>query len=142
MYPTTILELHSLVRWLLVGVALIGVVWYGLTWAGRLANARAERALMLAFTIALDIQVLLGIIHLLELIGAGIAGREQYEHTVIMLVAVGVAHVVQRRFKNAEPRIRARNYLFGIVAVLILVFIGVWLLPAIGLTNRWGIPVS
>ncbi len=137
MIETTVFYIHSGVRWLIVGLAIIAIIWYALVAARRVSNERVDRALMLIFTIGLDIQALLGVIHLLEMLGVpGSVGWQQIAHLVIMLGAIGLAHMVSARWKKAEAPLRARNYLLGLVGTLVLVFIAVTLLPG-GLAVRW-----
>lgn len=142
MYPTFLLDFHSVTRWVVVGIGVIAVIWYLLRWRGAISNLRLDRALMMVFTIAMDIQVVLGILHLLEWFGAGRSPqRAQFEHVGIMLVAALAVHFVSARFKKTEPATRARNYGLIIAGALILIFVGVVLLPAVGGVNRWGAPV-
>jgi hypothetical protein len=48
-------------------------------------------------------------------------------------VALGIAHMVGGRWKNAEPKIRARNHFLGIIAVLALIAIAVIVvIPGVG----------
>jgi hypothetical protein len=137
MVQTTVFYIHSGVRWLIVGLALLSIVWYALVAARRTSNERVDRTLMLVFTIAIDIQALLGIIHLLEMLGIpGTVGWAQIAHLVIMLGAIALAHMVSARWKKAAAPLRARNYLLGLVGTLVLVFIAVTLLPG-GLALRW-----
>jgi hypothetical protein len=135
-----LLGLHSGVRWIVVAISLLAALWFLLTWLGRLTNANADRRMMLVFTIAIDIQVVIGIILMGVRASAGGFYMGMAEHALTMLIALGVAHMVASRFKNAEPKVRARNYLIGIIVVLVLVFIGVTLLA--GGLSRWGIAVS
>jgi hypothetical protein len=142
MYPTFLLDLHSVTRWVVVGIGIFAVIWYLLRWRGVVSNLRLDRALMMVFTVALDIQVALGILHLIEWFGAGMTPqRAQFEHVGIMIVAALAVHFVSARFKKAEPPTRARNYGFVIAGVLILIFVGVVVLPAVAGVNRWGAPV-
>jgi hypothetical protein len=131
------LHIHSGVRWLIVGVAVLSIVWYALVAARRASNERVDRILMLVFSIAIDIQAVLGLIHLLEMLGVpGLVGWTQIAHLVIMLGAIALTHMVSARWKKAEAPVRARNYLLGMLGTLALVFIAVTLLPG-GLAVRW-----
>ena len=55
-----ILGLHSLVRWLVVVAAVIAVVRYVIDLVGKSPDAELGRKLMMAYTILLDVNVLLG----------------------------------------------------------------------------------
>ncbi|MCC7205878.1 MAG: hypothetical protein IT323_01140 [Anaerolineae bacterium] len=142
MNPTFLLDLHSVTRWVIVGIGVLAVVWYLLRWRSVIANLRLDRALMMVFTVAMDIQVALGILHLLEWFGAGMTPqRAQYEHLGLMIVVTLAVHFVSARFKKADQAIRARNYGLVVLAALILIFVGVVVLPAVAGVNRWGMPV-
>jgi heme A synthase len=120
-----LLTIHSIVRWVAIVVAFVAVVWFLMVWLGGRRNERADRGLMSAFAGMLDTQVLLGI--LLIITGGGLVSY-RIEHAVTMILAVIVAHL-PRRWRGAEPSIRARNNLIAIVVALVLIFIGVSRLP-------------
>jgi hypothetical protein len=125
-----VLQLHSWVRWVIVGVALGSVVVFGLIWAGRLRPDKRMWALMAAFAGLIDLQMTLGIIYLLWNGLAADVGFPMYriEHAVTMLVAVVVAHM-NARWRTAGDTVRARNNVLIILAVLILIYLGVARLP-------------
>jgi len=131
---TFLLGLHSGIRWIVVALAVINVVWLVLVLLGRGANERLDRILMLVFTIFLDIQVLVGLLRAVELVGAQGFYTQILLHALVMIIALGVAHRVSR-LKTGDRKTRARNTLIAIVVVLMLVFIGVMLLP--NGANRW-----
>jgi len=124
-----LLTVHSIVRWLVVAVTVVALVWFALRWIGGAAESRADRPLMAAFTGLIDLQTLLGITLLLWL---GFAGqgfpRHRIEHGVTMLIAVVVAHLTVR-WRRAPSRLRARNNVFVILGVLVLIFAGISRLP-------------
>jgi len=124
-----LLEIHSLVRWIIVAVSLIALIWFVLVWLRGMRNEQADRGLMAAFTGLIDLQVLLGIIYILwsGFAGAGFP-RYRLEHAVTMIVAAVVAHL-SMRWRNADAAIRARNNAALIILVLVLILIGVSLLP-------------
>ena len=124
-----VLDIHSVVRWLLVAVSLIALVWFALVWLRGTRNEKADRGLMAAFSGLLDLQVTIGLI---LIVWSGFAGagfpRYRIEHAFIMIIAAVVGHM-SMRWRNAEMHIRARNNAALIVTVLVIVFIGVSLLP-------------
>ena len=124
-----LLELHSVVRWVIVAVTIVALIWFALVWLRGMRNEKADRGLMAAFTGVIDLQVLLGVIYIIwsGLAGAGFP-RYRLEHAVIMIIAAAVAHM-SMRWRKSAPQLRARNYVGVIVAVLVLVYIGVSLLP-------------
>jgi hypothetical protein len=124
-----LLEVHSLVRWIIVAISLIALVWFVLVWLRGLRNEQADRGLMAAFSGLIDVQVLLGVIYILwsGFAGAGFP-RYRLEHAVTMIVAAVVAHL-SARWRQADAPIRARNNAALIVLVLVIVAVGVSLLP-------------
>ncbi|MEP7288514.1 MAG: hypothetical protein ABI947_22405 [Chloroflexota bacterium] len=126
---SVILEIHSLVRWIIVAVSLIALIWFALVWLRGLRNEKADRGLMAAFSGLIDLQVAIGLIYILwsGFAGAGFP-RYRIEHAVTMIIAAVVAHL-SMRWRKADAQIRARNNVALIVGVLVIVFIGVSLLP-------------
>ena len=124
-----VLEVHSLVRWIVVAVSIAALVWFGLVWLRGVRNDRADRGMMIAFSSLIDTQVLIGVIFILwsGFAGAGFP-RYRLEHAVLMVVAAVVAHL-SRRWRNTEASTRARNYVGHIMGTLAIVFVGVALLP-------------
>lgn len=124
-----ILDIHSVVRWLVVAVSLISLVWFALVWLRGTGNEKADRGLMAAFGGLIDLQVTIGLILILwsGFVGVGFP-RYRLEHAFIMIIASVVAHL-SMRWRNAEMQIRARNNFALIVGVLVIVFVGVLLLP-------------
>lgn len=124
-----VLDIHSVVRWLVVAVSLISLVWFALVWLRGTGNEKADHGLMAAFSGLIDLQVTIGLILILW---SGFAGvgfpRYRLEHAFIMIIAAVVAHL-SMRWRNAEMQIRARNNVALIVGVLVIVFVGVSLLP-------------
>lgn len=124
-----VLDIHSVVRWLVVVVSLISLVWFALVWLRGTRNEKADRGLMAIFSGLIDLQVTVGLILILW---SGFAGvgfpRYRIEHAFIMVIAAVVAHL-SMRWRNAELQTRARNNVMLIMGVLVIVFIGVSLLP-------------
>jgi hypothetical protein len=124
-----VLEIHSLVRWLIVLVALAAIVKFALGWLRSSAGDAMDRGLMSGFSGLMDLQALLGII---VLVGGGLSGDGlpfyRIEHAVTMLIAVAVAHLPMR-WRSAPGPVRARNNLLAILVSLALVAVGVAGLP-------------
>jgi hypothetical protein len=128
-----LLTLHSIVRWVVILAAVAAIVKLVIGLAQKGDYDKTTRGLVSAFSGLMDTQVLLG---LLFFVWNGMAGagfpRQRWEHLVIMLVAVVVAHL-PAMWKKAEPQIRLRNTLAAVVGSLVLVIIGVSVLQP----NRW-----
>lgn len=118
-------HLHSLVRWVAVALALAAVVKLGLGLAQNAPYDLLAQRLMRALSAVFGIQWLLGLIFFIAM---GLFPRWQWEHLVVMTVAVALLGM-HNRWKNAEDRIRYRNSLLLVLAALVLVFVGVALLP-------------
>ncbi|MDQ4078224.1 MAG: hypothetical protein M3220_18505 [Chloroflexota bacterium] len=124
-----VLTIHSLIRWLILFVAIIALVKFGAGWLRTDPFTPTDRGLMSTFTGMIDLQLLLGLILLFV---GGEFTRYQLEHTVTMLVAVGVAHL-PLRWRDAPDPTRFRNNLVVIIVVLLLIVAGISVLPG----NRW-----
>ncbi|MEW5985651.1 MAG: hypothetical protein AB1791_03360 [Chloroflexota bacterium] len=124
-----VLMVHSIVRWLIVGVGVLAVLDLAVGWLFRRPFGQRDRGLVAAFTGLMDLQVLLGIIFL---VWSGLAedGFPFYRiaHGLIMLVAAGAAHL-NVRWKTSPDRLRFRTALTAIVIALLLVTAGVAVLP-------------
>ncbi|MBI2835399.1 MAG: hypothetical protein HYX76_13330 [Acidobacteria bacterium] len=132
-----VLTIHSLVRWLVLvlGVVAVGRGLRG--WIGRRSwDPQDERASLLLL-VALDVQLLLGLLlylflspfTTLALREMGVAMRNAplrywaVEHLTMMLVAVVIVHVARVRIKRAaDPTARHRRatVLFAVALILIL----------------------
>lgn len=123
-----VLMLHSIVRWVILGVAVIGVGRYALVLAGKVPGKTIDRGLMAGFTGLMDLNALLGLIYLLW---SGLATpigfpMERIEHAVTNVIAVVVAHIFAARAKKAATdKGMARNNLLGMVISLVLVVVAV-----------------
>jgi cytochrome c oxidase subunit IV len=132
---TTLFDLHSYLRWLVVLIAVAAIVRLALGLFRKDAYDRSSRVLTLLFSIAINVQVLVGIVYL---IWNGSKydywPRERFEHMAVMLGALMLAHLPSR-WKNRPSSLRYRNDLLVVVVVLALIFVGVVLLP--GGMDRW-----
>ena len=122
-----IVGLHSLVRWLVVVAAVAAIIRYVIDLVGKSPDAELGRKLMMAYTILLDVNVLLGIILLVgRAIGVGQILPIWIEHAVTNLIAVTIAHVFAARSKKmAEPKRAAAWRLAGVVISILLIVMGV-----------------
>ena len=121
--------IHSIVRWLIVGVGLIALVKYLIGWLGNGRFTSLDRRLVSGFNGLIDLQVTLGVFFLLwsGLSGAGFP-RHRIEHAVTMILAVIVTHLPARR-KGTPDKARFRNSFLVILVTAVLIFAGVASLP-------------
>ncbi|HYU20832.1 MAG TPA: hypothetical protein VEQ11_19265 [Chloroflexota bacterium] len=122
----TVVVLHSFWRWAVLLAAVVGLVGSFGGWLGVLPPLAAARRAAAVYTIALDIQVLLGLVLWVGKGWYGVPGFYRLEHPTIMLLALVVAHagqIVARR--AAQPTAAARSVAFGTAVSLVLVVIGI-----------------
>ncbi len=120
---------HSIVRWIVVVITVVAIIKLiaGVV-QGNAFDALAQR-LMLAFSMGVTLQWVVGLVLLVSLGSVtGFGFRHFWEHAGIMTVAVALAHM-HNRWKNASDSTRYRASLAIVVIVLVLVFAGVALLP-------------
>ncbi|NLX08341.1 MAG: hypothetical protein GXY36_01650 [Chloroflexi bacterium] len=136
MDPSDLFRIHSDFRWLVVLLALIALLRLVVGVVRRDAFDRFAVISLRAYTIALDIQFLIGVIFIIwsEIdTGSGFT-RHRIEHAVVMLIAVIVAHLPERWKASSAPT-RYRNTLLAAIGSLLIIFAGVILLP--GGSARW-----
>lgn len=124
-----VLDIHSLVRWIIVVVSLAALVWFALVWLRGMHNEKADRGLMSAFSGLIDLEILIGIIYILwsGFTGAGFP-LYRIEHAVTMIIAAFVAHL-SMLWRKSDEKTRARNNVLLILGVMVIVFIGISFLP-------------
>ena len=122
-----ILGLHSLVRWLVVIAAVAAIIRYVIDLVGKSPDAEMGRKLMMAYTILLDVNVLLGLILIVGRASAvGQILPIWIEHAVTNLIAVTIAHIFAARSKKlADPKRAAAWRLAGVVISILLIVMGV-----------------
>jgi predicted permease len=122
-----IVGLHSLLRWLVVVAAVAAVIRYVIDLAGKSPDVELGRKLMMAYTILLDVNVLLGIILLVgHAVGVGQILPIWIEHAVTNLIAVTIAHIFAARSrKMPDPKRTAAWRLAGVVVSMALIVLGV-----------------
>ena len=119
-----ITTIHSINRWLIIVVGLIAAVKFLIGWLGKSNYKPADRGLMTAYTILLDLQLLLGII---LLIGGELA-RYRIEHAFTMIIAIVLAHL-SRLWRDKDDPVKFRNNFLAIAAGLLLIVAGLNVLP-------------
>ena len=132
---STLFRIHSDWRWLIVLLAVAAVIRLAVGLFGRQEYDRSARILTSLFAISIDIQVLLGLAYMIwQGIENDLWPRYRFEHLVVMVIAAIVAHLPSR-WRNAPELTRYRNDLLAVLAVIVIIFVGVVLLP--GGVNRW-----
>ncbi len=119
-----LLTLHSINRWIIVVAAVIALAKFLIGWLQGADYQRADRILMAVYTGLLDLQLLMGIILLID---RGFSGRP-LEHAITMIIAVALAHSA-RFWRDKPDKIRFRNNFLAILIGLLLIIAGVAVLP-------------
>lgn len=130
-----ILTLHSIIRWLIILIAVALIIKFVIGLLKKQPYDKTASALAGAFGGTMDLQFTFGLVYFLingMMIEDGFALRHRWEHLVIMLAAVVVAHL-PAAWKKKDDATRYRNGLMAVAAALVLVIVGVSMLPG----NRW-----
>ena len=114
-----ILALHNINRWLIIIVGLIAIIKFAAGWLRKQQFLPMDRGLMSGFTGLLDLQLLLGII---LIINAGFS-RTFVEHAFAMLIAVVVAHL-SALWRNVSDTVKFRNNFAAVAGALIIIHLG------------------
>ena len=122
-----LLEIHSILRWIIVIIGFIAIVKFLIGLARSGAFNRIDRGLASGFSGLIDLQVTIGLLYFL-ITGFGGVGFPLYrvEHGITMLVAAGVAHS-PAMFKKATNRYAVS--FAAMVGTMVLIGIGVAFLP-------------
>jgi hypothetical protein len=128
-----VLTLHSIMRWAIIIVAIAALIKFAIGWLGKKPYDGTAKGLRVAYTSLLDIQLVIGGLYLVigSLMGAGFPSY-RITHTVIMVIAVVLAHLTSLG-KDKEDTLRYRNGFLFLLASVLVVLIGVALLPG----GRW-----
>jgi hypothetical protein len=123
-----LLEIHSILRWVIVAVGLIAIVKFLIGWVRKSEFGGMDRGLSSGFSGLIDLQVTLGLLYFL-ITGFGGAGFPLFriEHLVTMLIAAFVAHAPAMFRKRALNKFAIS--FFAIIGALLLIYIGVARLP-------------
>jgi hypothetical protein len=121
-----LVAIHSWLRWLVL-LAGAGTLLVGLAgWLGSAATDKLGRQVMLAYALSIDAQVLLGIgIWFGEQRWAGGGRQFQFEHPILMLIALVVVHVAAARARRNTGLWAARTRALGAALSLALILIGI-----------------
>lgn len=135
-----VLSLHSIVRWLVLFAGILAAIKAIIGWIGNRPWQSLDNQLGLLFTISLDIQVLLGLILYFVLsprttnafsnfgdaMGDATARFFLVEHSLMMIVALVLAHIGRSQSKKASPDVNKHKraaIFFTLALVLTLIAI-------------------
>ncbi len=126
---------HSGWRWVVLITAAVALLWALLRVLGRADNPRLTRLSVLLFTIGMDMQVLLGILHFVERATQDGLYDGLWIHFVVGILALGALHGLTARARRQQGVAQARTHLIAVVASFGIVFLGVAAL--VGGLPRW-----
>lgn len=132
-----VLSLHSIVRWAVVIVGVIAVVRAFIGWFGGRQWQQLDDRLGLGFTSVLDINLLLGLLlyfffsplttNAFKDFGAAMGNSSVrfflVEHSLVMIVAVVLAHIGRSRSKKAsedKSKFKQAAIFFGVAMLAVL----------------------
>jgi hypothetical protein len=123
----TLVQIHSLLRWLVLLAGVVSLAVALAAWFGSTVSGQQTRQALLIYAVLLDVEVLLGIIiWIAEQRWAGGGRQFQFEHPLMMLVALAVAHVAAARARRVPaPRLAARMRALGSGLSLLLIVAGI-----------------
>lgn len=126
-----LVALHSFWRWAVLIAAVVALVGAIGGWMGSLPPLIAARRAAVFYTIALDVQVLIGLILWVGKGWYAIPGFFRLEHPLTMLLALVVAHagqVLARRSlarQSTDPTAAPRIVAIATAVSLILIVVGI-----------------
>jgi hypothetical protein len=144
MYPF-VLTVHNIVRWLVLIFGIIAIVKAFIGWSGKKEWRSLDNQLGLAFTISLDVQVLLGFLLYVVLspittnafssFGSAMSDSATrfflVEHLLMMIIALVLAHIGRSRAKKADTDVsKHKNAAIFFTIAVLLIIIGIpWYRP-------------
>lgn len=144
MYPF-VLTIHNIFRWLVLIFGIVAVVRAYIGWFGKKEWSDLDDKLGLGFTISIDVQFLLGLLLYFFLspittnafanFSAAMAdsGTRYFlvEHSLMMLVAIVVAHIGRSRSKKADTDVGKfkQAAIFYTIALLLILAAIPWFRP-------------
>jgi hypothetical protein len=123
-----LLEIHSIVRWLIIVVGVVAILKFIFGLARKSAFDKMDPGLSAGFSGLMDLQVTLGLLYFL-ITGFGGVGFPLFriEHIIVMFLAAVAGHA-PAMFKK-RPWSKYAVGLGAIVMALLLVYVGVMRLP-------------
>jgi hypothetical protein len=137
-FVSLLLSLHSIWRWVLLAAAIIVVVKSLVGWLGRQSWTTLDDRLGLAYVIAVDVQVLLGLlIWLFGPIGLKTLSQAMgnpglrflaLEHPILMLISLAFAHIGRSRSKRMDDPVAKHRTAFIFYALSLLFLAAIFLM--------------
>ncbi|MCB0034681.1 MAG: hypothetical protein KDE51_11700 [Anaerolineales bacterium] len=124
---SVLLDIHSILRWVIVVLAVVLLVKFLVGWLQKSSFERVDVILGRAFSGLMDLQATIGLIFLIATgVGANGVGfpRTRLEHAFTMILAAVAAHFIGR-WKGASGEIRFRNSFLVTLLTSVLVYVGV-----------------
>jgi hypothetical protein len=118
-----LLKFHGEMRWIVALVGAAAAIRFAAGWLRHGEFKAVDRILMLAFTIVLDINLLLGLALLFSLPGGLVPAR--LEHATTMILALVAAHSSAAWRRSDDSARKFRNNFVVVVVALVLVAVGV-----------------
>ena len=122
-----LIGLHGGIRWLVIVAGVVALVKFLIGWLSNSRFTPLDRRLGLAFTILMDINVLIGLIIYVSGFFGDLPGeivRIRSEHAVTMILAAAAAHM-SARWKKADDKVRFRQTAIYFLIAMLLVVAGV-----------------
>ncbi len=126
---TFTLQLHSLVRWLVVLMVVLGLIRLLTIWISKREFTSSDNSFLKMMTGMVDLQFLIGVVLLILWIVNNTMGRFVYEHAGTNLIAIALLHIGTKKWKNSPAPVRARNTFFMILIAAALIGAAVARLP-------------
>ena len=112
-----VLEIHSLVRFLILLAAIIGIITAVISLVQKKAN-QFDQTIASVFLGLYDLQALLGVLIIL------LGGLEQALHPIIMIIGLLLAHGLQSMVKRADGSTAALYRLALYIIPLLVILVG------------------
>jgi hypothetical protein len=121
-----LVQFHSVWRYAVLLAAVVSIVRAVVAWFGSFGLPFSSRQAALPYIIAIDIQVLVGLILWVSKGWYAIPGFYRAEHPATMVLALIAAHAGQVLAKRARSeKAAARTVAIAIVVSLVLVLVGI-----------------
>ncbi len=120
-----LLQIHSGVRWLVLVAGVLALLRSAWGWVGGRPFARLDQTLGSIYMGLVDLNVLLGIVVLVNRWGN--LSRAAEMHPLVMILAAIVIHAARRLGRTRDDKTRHGYQAGGVLASLILILIGIQL---------------